>query len=69
MQLQGQRVNPGDQPRRMKLKGRVSRVGESRDAYRVLVGKVEGKRPFTRHRVDGRIILERILKKNELRGF
>jgi hypothetical protein len=41
---------PGNQSRRMKLKGHVARMGESRDEYRVLVGKPEGKRPFIRHR-------------------
>jgi hypothetical protein len=30
---------------RMRWEGQVARVGESRDAYKVLVGKPEGKRP------------------------
>ena len=32
--------------RRMKWVGRVARMGERRGAYRVLVGKPEGKRPL-----------------------
>ena len=34
--------------RRMRLAGRVARMGESKDAYRVSVGKPEGKRPLGR---------------------
>jgi hypothetical protein len=30
--------------------GHVARMGEMRDAYRVLDGKTEGRRPFGRHR-------------------
>ena len=37
--------------------GRVARMGERRDVYRVLVGKLEGKRPLENGGVDGRIIL------------
>jgi len=36
--------------RRMKWTGHVSRMGEERVAYRVLVGKPEGKRPLGRPR-------------------
>jgi len=32
--------------RRMGWAGRVARMGEKRGAYRVLVGKLEGKRPL-----------------------
>jgi hypothetical protein len=32
--------------RRMKLAGHVARMGEKRNAYRLLVGKPEGKRPL-----------------------
>jgi hypothetical protein len=32
----------------MKWAGLVARMGEGRSAYRVLVGKLEGKRPFGR---------------------
>ena len=34
--------------RRMRWAGRVSRVGKKRGVYRVLVGKLEGKRPLGR---------------------
>jgi hypothetical protein len=33
-------------PRRMRWEGHVARMGEKRNAYRVLVGKPEGKRPL-----------------------
>jgi hypothetical protein len=36
-------------------------MGEMRNAYEILVGKPEGKSPFGRLRVDGRIILKWIL--------
>ena len=36
--------------RRMRWAGRVARMGERRDVYRVLVGKPEGKRPLGRPR-------------------
>jgi hypothetical protein len=32
--------------RRMRWEGHVARVGEKRNAYRILVGKPEGKRPL-----------------------
>jgi hypothetical protein len=34
--------------RRMKLTGKVARTGEKRNAYRILVGKPEGKRQLGR---------------------
>jgi hypothetical protein len=34
-----------------------------RNAYKILVGKPEGKKPLARPRVGGKIILELILKK------
>jgi len=34
--------------RRMRWAGRVARVGKKRGVYRVLVGKLEGKRPLGR---------------------
>ena len=34
----------------MRWAGHVARMGEERDAYRVLVGKPEGKRPLERPR-------------------
>jgi hypothetical protein len=36
--------------RRMKWAGHVARIGETRNAYRILVGKPEGKRPQGRPR-------------------
>jgi hypothetical protein len=38
-------------------------MGERRGVYRVLVGKLEGKRPLGRPSVDGRIILRWIFRK------
>jgi hypothetical protein len=32
--------------RKMRLVGHVARMGEKRNAYRILVGKLEGKRPL-----------------------
>jgi hypothetical protein len=34
----------------MRLAGHVARLGEKRNAYRLLVGKLEGKRPLGRPR-------------------
>ena len=36
--------------RRLRWAGQVARMGQSRSAYRVLVGKIEGKRPLGRPR-------------------
>jgi hypothetical protein len=36
--------------RRMRWTGHVARMGETRNAYRILVGKPEGKRPLGRPR-------------------
>jgi hypothetical protein len=36
--------------RRMRLAGHVARKGEKRNAYRILVGKPEGKKPLGRPR-------------------
>jgi hypothetical protein len=36
--------------RRMRWAGHVARIGENRNAYRLLVGKPEGKRPLRRPR-------------------
>jgi hypothetical protein len=35
---------------RMRWAGHVARMGENRNAYRILVGKAEGKRPLGRPR-------------------
>jgi hypothetical protein len=48
--------------RRMRWAGHVARMGGGkRNAYRLLVGKPEGKRPLGRPKVGGWIILEWIL--------
>jgi hypothetical protein len=44
-------------PRRMKWAGHVARMGEKRKAYRLLVGKPDGKRPLGRQNIAGWIIL------------
>jgi hypothetical protein len=36
--------------RRMRWAGHVARMGEKRNAYRILVGKPEGKRPLGKPR-------------------
>jgi hypothetical protein len=36
--------------RRMRWAGHLARIGETRNAYRILVGKPEGKRPLGRPR-------------------
>jgi hypothetical protein len=36
--------------RRMRWAGHVASMGETRDAYRILVGKPDGKRPLRRSR-------------------
>jgi hypothetical protein len=41
----------------------VARMGEKRNAYRILVGEPKGKRPLGRLRVGGRIILKWILER------
>jgi hypothetical protein len=44
--------------RRMMWAGHVAHMGEKRHAYRILVGKPEGKRPPARLDVDARILLK-----------
>jgi hypothetical protein len=39
--------------RRMKWAGHVARIGEKRNAYRILVGNPEGKRPLGRPKRRG----------------
>jgi hypothetical protein len=39
--------------------------GEKRNAYRIFVGKPEGKRPLGTLEVDGRIILKWILERQD----
>jgi hypothetical protein len=49
--------------RRMKLAGYVARMGEKRNAYRILVGNPEGKRPLGNQDVGGWTISKWILEK------
>jgi hypothetical protein len=49
--------------RRMRWAGHVARMGETRNAYRILVGKPEGKRPLEDQDVGGWTILKWILKR------
>jgi hypothetical protein len=49
--------------RRMRWAGHVARIGEKRNAYRLLVGKPKGKRPLGRPRCGGWIILGWILER------
>jgi hypothetical protein len=46
--------------RRMRWTGHVARMGEKRNAYMILVGKPEGKRPLgrPRHRWDSSIKMD-----------
>ena len=44
--------------RRLRWAGHVTSTVQFRNAYRVLVGKPESKRPLGRPRLDGRIILK-----------
>jgi hypothetical protein len=43
-------INRKIKPRRMRWSGHIARMGEKRNAYRLLVGKPEGKRPLLRPR-------------------
>jgi hypothetical protein len=47
--------------RGMRWEGHVERMGEKRNAYRILVGKPEGKRPLgrPRRRWENNIIMDR----------
>jgi hypothetical protein len=49
--------------RRMRWAGHVAQMGEKRNAYRLLVGEPEGKRPLGRPRVGEWIILGWILER------
>jgi hypothetical protein len=49
--------------RRIRWAGHVANMGDTRDAYRVLKEKREGKRLFRRPGGDGGIILEWIFEK------
>jgi hypothetical protein len=47
----------------MRWAGLAARMGEKRGAYRILVGRPEGRRPLGRPRRRWRIILEWVFKK------
>ena len=49
--------------KRKRWAGHVACMGDSRDVYRVLVGKPDGKRPLGKPKIDGRIILRWISRK------
>jgi hypothetical protein len=49
--------------RRMRWAGHIGRMGEKKNAYRILVGKPEGKRPLGRPRRRWRIRLGWILER------
>jgi hypothetical protein len=49
----------------MRWVGYVAFMGDKTDAYKVLVGKPEGKRPLEYLDVRGRIILKWILEKQD----
>jgi hypothetical protein len=49
--------------RRMRWAGHVARMGEKRNAYRIFVGKLEGKRLLGRPDVGGCTILKWILER------
>jgi hypothetical protein len=49
--------------RRMRWTGHVTRMGENRNAYRILVGKLEGKRPLGRPRRRWWTIVKWILER------
>jgi hypothetical protein len=44
-------------------------VGKGRSAYRILMGRPEGRRPLEEQGVDGRIILKRIFDKWDERAW
>jgi len=49
----------------MRWTGLVTGKGDSRCAYRVLMGRPEGKRPLGKLRVSGSIVLKWIFKKRD----
>jgi 1,6-anhydro-N-acetylmuramate kinase len=47
----------------------ASHIGTTRNAYRILLGKLDGKRPLRRLRIGGIVILKWILKAQNVCGF
>jgi hypothetical protein len=52
--------------RRMRLAGHVARMGETRNAYSILVGKPEGMRPLGRQRHRWVVNIKKDLKKDRM---
>jgi hypothetical protein len=50
----------------MRLAGHIALIGEKRNAYRILVGKPEGKRPLGRPGHRWMIILRWILERERM---
>jgi hypothetical protein len=57
----------GDKIEKNEMDGSCSSGGGGVRHYRILVGKLEGKRPLGNSSVDGRIILKFIFKKQGVR--
>jgi hypothetical protein len=55
--------------RRMRWAGHVARMGESRNAYRILVGKPEGRRPLGRPRCRWVDNIKMDLKRDRMRCY
>jgi hypothetical protein len=55
--------------RRMRWARHVVSNGERRNAYKILVGKAEGKRPLKRHRRRGKSNIKMDLRKTGWRGM
>jgi hypothetical protein len=53
----------------MREAGHVAHVDEKRNAYRVLVGKLKERDHLESLRIDGRLILNEILKKYDDRAW
>jgi hypothetical protein len=54
---------------RMRWVGHVVHVGDMRNAYKILVGKSEGKRPFRRCRSRWKYNIRMVLRKTGWEGM